>query len=164
MDIPRRAKMLEWSKAERAIFEATQVVEAMPPDVALTDAVVFLGKAREKVADYVDYYLESSENPVVPDWLYPLSKETFVEILCKKLSNSLEHDTKTIVYVEQLSSGITVRRMLREGELIPSHYKKMSLLKWQYGFQANRIATILEDLGIITFFKGSDNESSTNTL
>lgn len=55
MNIPRRNQMRQWCEAERAIHEAVQAVERMPADVRLTDAVILLGKARDKVADFVDY-------------------------------------------------------------------------------------------------------------
>ena len=53
-DIPRRARIDLFVPAEKAIFEAIQVVEAMPPDVRLTHAVNKLAEARALVADYVD--------------------------------------------------------------------------------------------------------------
>jgi len=53
-EIPRRIRAECLVPAERAICDAMQAVEAMPADVRLTDAVVLLGQAREKVADYVD--------------------------------------------------------------------------------------------------------------
>lgn len=52
--IPRRSRLDKMSMGERAIFDATQVVEGMGAHPWLTEAVVLLGKAREKVADYVD--------------------------------------------------------------------------------------------------------------
>ena len=52
--IPRRARMEQWSPAERAIYDALQAVEAMPADERLTDAVVLLGAAKDSVADYLD--------------------------------------------------------------------------------------------------------------
>jgi len=52
--VPRRIDMLRWTPAERAIYEAIQAVEALPPDVRLTDAVILLGQAQTKVADFVD--------------------------------------------------------------------------------------------------------------
>jgi len=52
--IPRRNQTLQWTPAERAIYDAMQAVEAMPADTRLTDAVILLGKARDRVADYVD--------------------------------------------------------------------------------------------------------------
>jgi len=51
---PRRADMNRWHPAERAIQDAVQVVEEMGADVRLTDAVVLLGQARAKVADFID--------------------------------------------------------------------------------------------------------------
>ena len=51
---PRRCDMLRWVPAEKAIYDAAQVVEGMPADTRLTMAVTRLGEAREFVADYVD--------------------------------------------------------------------------------------------------------------
>lgn len=53
-EIPRRIDMQRWIAAERAIYDAVQAVEAMPPDVRLTDAVLLLQAARDAVADYQD--------------------------------------------------------------------------------------------------------------
>lgn len=53
-EIPRRNRVDQWTPAEHAIDAAVQVVEALPADVRLTDAVVRLGEARNSVADYVD--------------------------------------------------------------------------------------------------------------
>lgn len=55
--IPRRIDLLRLTPAELAIRNAVLVVEEMPADVLLTDAVVLLQKAKEKVADYVDKQL-----------------------------------------------------------------------------------------------------------
>lgn len=52
--IPRRAQMLEWSEAEKAIFTALQAVEKMTADVRLTDAVNLLSAAQDSVADFLD--------------------------------------------------------------------------------------------------------------
>jgi pyridoxal biosynthesis lyase PdxS len=52
--IPRRARMDRWVPAEHAIHAAIEAVERMPADVRLTDAVVLLGQAKDRVADYVD--------------------------------------------------------------------------------------------------------------
>ncbi len=53
-EIPRRACLDRLTPAERAIFDAMQAVEAMAADPQLTDAVVLLQQARDRVADYVD--------------------------------------------------------------------------------------------------------------
>lgn len=53
-DIPRRIQLEKMVPAERAIFDAMGKVEDLPADVRLTEAVVFLQAARDKVADYVD--------------------------------------------------------------------------------------------------------------
>jgi hypothetical protein len=52
--ISRRNCLDKLTPAERAICDATQAVEALPPDVRLTDAVVLLVLARDRVADFVD--------------------------------------------------------------------------------------------------------------
>lgn len=53
-DRPRHIQMQQWCEAERKIYDAMQAVEAMAADVRLTDAVVLLGAARDRVADFVD--------------------------------------------------------------------------------------------------------------
>jgi predicted metal-dependent hydrolase len=53
-DFPRRIRINQFTPAERAIWEAHQAVEALPPDVRLTEASNLLSAARAKVADYVD--------------------------------------------------------------------------------------------------------------
>jgi hypothetical protein len=53
-DFPRRIQMQQWCEAERRIYEAMQAVERMAADVRFTDAVVLLGAARDRVADFVD--------------------------------------------------------------------------------------------------------------
>jgi len=53
-DIPRRARIDKFVPAEKAIFDAVDAVEGLPPDERLTDAVVLLQRARDLVADFVD--------------------------------------------------------------------------------------------------------------
>lgn len=53
-DIPRRIRLDLLTPAERAIYDAVQAVEAAGCHPLLTDAVVLLQQAREKVADFVD--------------------------------------------------------------------------------------------------------------
>lgn len=60
---PRRAQMNDWTPAERAIYDAAQVVEVMPADERLTEAVVLLSKARDLVADFVDGVPKKSLSP-----------------------------------------------------------------------------------------------------
>src|SRR6266851_2372430 len=52
--IPRRVQLERLTPAEHAIRKAVLAVEALPADVRLTDAVILLGQARNKVADFVD--------------------------------------------------------------------------------------------------------------
>jgi hypothetical protein len=51
---PRRRRLDHHRPAETAIREAMLAVEAMAAHPLLTDAVVLLQQAREKVADYID--------------------------------------------------------------------------------------------------------------
>jgi hypothetical protein len=53
-DIPRRVRLDLQVPAERAIGEALGLVEQLGADVRLTDAVVLLGQARDKVGEFVD--------------------------------------------------------------------------------------------------------------
>lgn len=53
-EIPRRNKLDKYTPAELAIRDAIQVVEAVGADPLLTEAVILLGRAKDKVADYVD--------------------------------------------------------------------------------------------------------------
>lgn len=52
--LPRRIRIDMFTPAERAIYDAVQVVEAAGAHPLLTDAVNLLQQARAKVADFVD--------------------------------------------------------------------------------------------------------------
>lgn len=52
--IARRCDMLQFTPAEKAIYDAVQVVEAAGAHPLLTDAVILLQQARDKVADFVE--------------------------------------------------------------------------------------------------------------
>lgn len=52
--IPRRCRYDLYTPAERAISDAVQAVEAAGADVRLTDAVILLQKAKDRVADFVE--------------------------------------------------------------------------------------------------------------
>ena len=52
--IPRRIRTDLYTPAEKAIYDAMQKVEEMPADERLTEAVMLLEQAQNKVADYVD--------------------------------------------------------------------------------------------------------------
>lgn len=56
--IPTRCDLRFMSPAERAIRHAMDEVERAGASAALTDAVVLLGKARDRVADHVEGILE----------------------------------------------------------------------------------------------------------
>lgn len=55
--IARRCRIDLWTPAEKAIFDAMQAVENMPAHEFLTDAVVLLQRARDRVADFVELEL-----------------------------------------------------------------------------------------------------------
>lgn len=52
--IPTRIDITLMSPAELAITEAIRIVEEAGASIALTDAVVLLGKARDRVADHIE--------------------------------------------------------------------------------------------------------------
>jgi hypothetical protein len=54
MDPTRRIDILRMTPAEKAITDAMAAVEKVGAHWMLTDAVVLLEQARNKVADYVD--------------------------------------------------------------------------------------------------------------
>lgn len=51
---PRRACVDQFTSAEKAIFDALQEVEKLGADGLLTDAVILLGEAQNKVADWLE--------------------------------------------------------------------------------------------------------------
>lgn len=51
---PRRIRIDLLTQAELSIRDAERAVESLPADVRLTEAVVLISKAREKVADYLE--------------------------------------------------------------------------------------------------------------
>lgn len=53
-EIPRRIRLDKLTPAETAIVKAVEAVEEMPADTRLTEAVILLDRARDKVADFVD--------------------------------------------------------------------------------------------------------------
>jgi hypothetical protein len=63
-EIPRRARMDHWIPAERAIYDAKQAVESVGAHLFLTQAVILLGRAQDKVADFVDGYEPKAEGSI----------------------------------------------------------------------------------------------------
>lgn len=57
-DMPRRCYLDLQTPAEKAIRDAIDEVELIGADPLLTDAVVLLGQALNKVADYTDKRLQ----------------------------------------------------------------------------------------------------------
>jgi hypothetical protein len=52
---PRRSRVDLWTQAERAIADAVTICETtLPADLLETDAIILLGKARDKVGQLVD--------------------------------------------------------------------------------------------------------------
>lgn len=66
-DYSRRANINRMTPAERAIYDAMCAVEAVGADPLLTDAVVLLQQARDKVGDYVEHEArtERSDEPTI---------------------------------------------------------------------------------------------------
>ena len=59
----RRNDLLEMTAAELQIREAILLVEKMGADLRLTDAVVLLGRAQSKVADFIDGVANRAQGP-----------------------------------------------------------------------------------------------------
>lgn len=74
---PRRNQMQQWVPAEWMIYDAVQQVESMGADVRLTDAVILLGRAQERVADFVDGVALSPSSPREPS-------EAVVEMMARR--------------------------------------------------------------------------------
>lgn len=58
--VPRRGRVDLYEPAELAIRNAMLEVEKMPADVRLTDAVILLQQAKDKVSDFIDEKLNDS--------------------------------------------------------------------------------------------------------
>lgn len=54
MEIPRRIQVEKMTFAELAIRNAMLEVEKLPADPRLTEAIIFLSAAKDKVSDFVD--------------------------------------------------------------------------------------------------------------
>lgn len=76
----RRNRIDQWTPAETAIYNATQAVEQAGAHPLLTDAVVLLGQAREKVADFVDGVPRADvlPDPDVEEALAPLRDQEII--------------------------------------------------------------------------------------
>jgi hypothetical protein len=51
---PTRSDVRQYSVGERFIAAAVEAVESMGADVLLTDAIILLQQAKDKVADFVE--------------------------------------------------------------------------------------------------------------
>jgi hypothetical protein len=52
--IPRRHYVNKLIPAERAIYDAIQIVEALGADIRLTDVVIRLSEAKDRLSDWAD--------------------------------------------------------------------------------------------------------------
>lgn len=52
--IPTRCDVRQYSVGEKAIAAAVDAVESMGADILLTDAIILLQQAKDKVADFVE--------------------------------------------------------------------------------------------------------------
>ena len=57
---PRRSCIYLLTPAEKAVYDAVQEVEKAGADVLLTEAVILLQQAREKLADYFDEQIQDA--------------------------------------------------------------------------------------------------------
>jgi hypothetical protein len=57
---PRRSCIYLLTPAEKSVRDAMQAVEAVGADVRLTEAVVLLQQAKEKLADYFDEQIKNT--------------------------------------------------------------------------------------------------------
>ena len=65
--VPRRIRLDLNTPAELAIYEAMGEVEKLPADTRLTEAVILLEQAKNKVADYVDGVVSDGNGNVKAD-------------------------------------------------------------------------------------------------
>lgn len=57
---PRRNRVDLQTPVEQTIRNAVDAVEKLPADTRLTEAVILLDQAREKVADYIDEQIQGT--------------------------------------------------------------------------------------------------------
>jgi hypothetical protein len=79
MDIPRRIQLDRMTAAEKAIYDAQQFIERLPPDIGLTTAGIKLQEARELVADFVDRGFTKSQ--IKKGYIYRHSNGELVRVL-----------------------------------------------------------------------------------
>lgn len=60
-NFPRKNRLDLYTPAEVAIYNAVQEVEKLGADVKLTEAVILLSQAKDKVGDYINAQLKNSE-------------------------------------------------------------------------------------------------------
>lgn len=53
-NVPRRAVMDEWTEEERKIQDLVWDIEKLGAHSLLTDAVILLGQAKDKLADWIE--------------------------------------------------------------------------------------------------------------
>lgn len=102
---PRRNRVDLWTPAERAIYDAMQAVEQMPAHPLLTDAVILLGKARDRVADFVDdvehpkRYVNQYGDEVDAKHVIPMASEQERRYVC------LDHPATDLTGVRFIRAG-----------------------------------------------------------
>jgi hypothetical protein len=69
IDFPRRHCLDRLTPAELSIKAAVDAVEAMPADPRLTDAVIILAAARDRVADFVEGVERKMSDTEILNWL-----------------------------------------------------------------------------------------------
>lgn len=89
-DIPRRIRLDLMTPAELAIHNAMAAVENLPADPLLTEAVILLGQARDKVADFVDS-TTPPDSPVPPLPPPPAGVRMGDRAVCRACGEEIEY-------------------------------------------------------------------------
>lgn len=83
-EIPRRARLDLVTPEEKALYEMVWQIEKLGAHVLLTDVVVLLGRAREKLADWVE--LNAAQQTLAVDGATVVAKE----VICPVCSSVVE--------------------------------------------------------------------------
>lgn len=146
----RRNNLLEYSIAEHAIRNAMLEVEKLPAHPTLTTAVIKLQESQSLVADYLE--IDSGANDA--KW-FPKNREALVDLISRRLAaieNVKESFIDSVVYVEHLKSGISLRRhpRLDRGESTEG-LSEVPYYVWTYGYQAEKIVSIIEQINLLGY-------------
>lgn len=89
-EIPRRSRLDLVTPEEKALYEMVWQIEKLGAHVLLTDVVVLLGRAREKLADWVE--LNAAQQTLAVDGALVTVNEAG-EITCKVCGRGMRAQT-----------------------------------------------------------------------